>query len=75
MQFATAASQFFKFYKMKKLSRSEMKKVMGGNETWHPATVVCNDGARIESTNYCANSVGVCNNHSGFRECIGEYYT
>lgn len=32
MQFATAASQTFKFYKMKKLSRDEMKKVIGGDQ-------------------------------------------
>ena len=46
MQFATAASQTFKFYKMKKLSRDEMKKVMGGrawldDEECNAASVIC----------------------------------
>lgn len=39
---ATAALQTFKFYKMKTLTRDEMKKVMGGN-----APVDCNDDCNV----------------------------
>ena len=59
---------------MKQLSRDEMKKVIGGNESWHPPMVYCNDGYSIASGNGCSNSVGVCNAHGGFRVCEEGYY-
>lgn len=39
---ATAASQTFKFYKMKTLSRDEMKKIIGGNAPYLYAGGSCN---------------------------------
>jgi len=68
---ATAALQTFKFIFMKHLSRDEMKKIVGGY--WHEAEVYCNDGSHVQSTNYCSNSVGVCNGHGGFNYCRGAY--
>ena len=55
MQFATAALQTFKFYRMKKLSRSEMKNVKGGN--------VPEDGGGCKTNCYHYDSNGT--SHSG----------
>ncbi len=75
MQLATVALQILNFIKMKALTKDEMKKVMGGNEYWHPATVYCNEtGYSVASLNDCSNSEGVCNGHGGFKTCLAGGY-
>lgn len=64
-----------KYKDFKEMTQDEMKSVKGGYETFHPAMVYCNDGAKIPSTNECSNSVGVCNAHGGFDYCEGSYYS
>ena len=66
MQFATAVSQFFNLFIMKKLSRDEMKKVMGGSngcgEYEGQTTYICgwrndpNDGCHVDYC-YCNGTV------------------
>ena len=58
-----------KYKDFKAMSKNEMKEIKGGRA----ATVTCNDGTEITSTNNCSNSVGVCNAHGGFKVCTGAY--
>lgn len=72
MQFATAALQTFKFIKMKKLSRVEMKQVMGG----YPPPVGCvykccvtGDGGCNEGNQYGVSTYSVATCEEGDTVC------
>ncbi len=56
---------------MKKLSRNEMKNVMGGDALPTEDTVYCNTCSFVHPEKDCScGSQGLCDNCGGFKECL-----
>lgn len=58
---------------MQKLSKDEMKMVMGGLKNPTVDTVECNDGTShpLPSGDCSLGSSGQCNNNGGVKDCVG----